>query len=63
MSALARKAHSAEFERVPLDAPEPAQSALHIVRAGQSAKRHCLTCRWQMDPVDRRLVMVWEPRD
>jgi hypothetical protein len=60
MSALARKAHSVEFEQVTLDAPEPVRPALQIVRARQAPKRHGLTFRWQIDPVDRRLVQVWE---
>ena len=60
MSALARRAHSVEFEQITLDAPEPVRPALQIVRACQAAKRRGLTFRWQIDPVDRRLVQVWE---
>ena len=60
MSALARKIHSAEFEQVTLKTPEPVRPALQVVRARQAAKRRGLTFRWRMDPVERRLVQVWE---
>ena len=60
MSALARKIHSAEFEQVTLETPEPVRPALQIVRARQAAKRRGLTFRWRTDPVERRLVQVWE---
>jgi len=63
MSALARKIHSAKFGQAALEAPEPVRSALQIVRARQATKHHGLAFRWQMDPVERRLVQVWEPRD
>ena len=63
MSALARKIHSATFEQVALEAPEPVRPALQLVPAQQAMKRHGLAFRWQMDPVERRLVQVWEPRD
>jgi hypothetical protein len=63
MSALARKIHSAELEQVTLETPEPVRPALEAVRARQAAKRRGLTFRWQMDPVERRLVQVWQLRD
>ena len=63
MSALARKIHSAEFEQVTLKTPEPVRPALEAVRARPAAKPHGLTLRWQMDPVERRLIQVWELRD
>ena len=63
MSALARKIPSAELEQVTLETPEPVRPALPAVRARQAPKRHGLTFRWQMDPVERRLVQVWELRD
>jgi hypothetical protein len=53
-------------QRVPItlvETPEPVRPALQVVRARQAAKRRGLTFRWQMDPVERRLVQVWEPRD
>ena len=62
MSALARKIPSAELEQL-AETPEPVRPALPAVRARQAAKRHGLTFRWQMDPVERRLVQVWELRD
>jgi hypothetical protein len=62
MSALARRIHSAEFEQVTLKTPEPVRPALQVA-AAPAAARHRLTFRWQMDPVERRLVHVWELRD
>lgn len=61
MSALAQKIHSAEFEQVTLETPEPVRPALQVV-AGP-APRHRITFRWRMDPVERRLVQVWELRE
>jgi hypothetical protein len=63
--------HSAALEQVTPETPEPitpktpesVRPALRVVRARQAAKRHGLTFRWQMDPVERRLVQVWEPCD
>ena len=63
MSALARKIHSAEFEQVTLETPEPVRPALEAVRARPAAERRGLTFRWQMVPVERRLIQVWELRD
>jgi hypothetical protein len=63
MSALARKIHSAEFEQVTLETPEPVRPALQVAAAPAAAPRHRLTFRWQMDPVERRLNHVWELRD
>ena len=59
MSALARKIHSAEFEQVTLETPEPVRPALQVVTSA-AAPRHRLTFRRQMDPVERPLVQVWE---
>jgi hypothetical protein len=63
MSALARKIHSAKFEQVAFETPERVRPAPRVVQARQAATHHGLTFRWQMDPVERRLVQVWEPRD
>jgi len=63
MSALARKIHSAEFEQVTLETPEPVRPALQVAAAPAAAARHRLTFRWQMDPVERRLIHVWTLRD
>jgi hypothetical protein len=62
-SALARKIHSAELEQVTLEPPEPVRPALQVVAGPAAAARHRLTFRWRMDPVERRLVQVWESRD
>jgi hypothetical protein len=62
MSALARKIHSTEFEPATLETPEPVRPALQVV-AGPAAAPHRLTFRWRKDPVERRLVQVWEPCD
>jgi hypothetical protein len=63
MSALAQKIHSAEFEPVTLETPELVRPALQVVAGPAAAPRRRLTLRWRMDPVERRLVMVWELRD
>ena len=63
MSGLARRIHSAEFERVTLKTPEPVRPALQVAAAPAAAPRRRITLRWRMDPVERRLVQVWELRD
>ena len=60
MSGLARRIHSAEFERVTLKTPEPVRPALQVAAAPAAASRYRLTFCWRMDPVERRLVQVWE---
>ena len=63
MLALAQKIHSAEFEQVTLETPGPVQPALQVVAGPAAAPRHRITFRWRMDPVERRLVQVWELRE
>jgi len=63
MSALARKIHRDEFEQLALETAEPTRPVLQVAAPQAVATRRGLTCRWQIDPVARRLVQVWELRD
>jgi hypothetical protein len=60
MSALAQEIHAAEFEQVTLATPKPVRPALQVVAGPVAAPRRRFTFRWRMDPVERRLVQVWE---
>jgi hypothetical protein len=62
MSALAQKIYSAEFGQVTLEAPKSAQSELLASAGPVATPRHRLTFSWRMEPLERRLVQVWEPR-
>jgi hypothetical protein len=63
MSALAQKIYSAEFEQITLETPEHVRPALQVIAGTATAPRRRITFRWRMDPVERRLVQVWELRE
>ena len=62
MSALARKIDAEGLGLLAGENTEPTQPSLRVVTSQETACRG-LIFRWQMDPVTRQLVQVWEPRD